>query len=106
MACELKSSCDFLFGFLKCALPEDTIDVKLTVRTVKGIHTFGKDHTTEYATCSPWSRWMKPFPSFRKKIETFKEEKKMKIASSHHVQSNLLERLSLKKIQRQIPQEK
>ena len=76
MACELKLSCNFLFGFFQCALPEDTMDIEVTGRTVKGIHTYRKDHTTESATCSPWSRWMKPFPSLRNKIEAFKEEKR------------------------------
>ena len=30
--------CDFVYGFLKCALPEGTIDVNLQVHTLKGIH--------------------------------------------------------------------
>ena len=33
MACELLMQCDLIFGFLKCALPEDTIDVDLKVCT-------------------------------------------------------------------------
>ena len=73
MACDLKPTCDFIFGFLKCTLPQDIIDVELTVRKVKEIHTFRKDHTTESAT---WSREMKPFPCLRKKVEAFGEEKK------------------------------
>ena len=76
MACELKPSCNYLFRFFWCALPEDTMDIKVTVRMVNGIHTYRRDHTTESATCIPWSRQIKPFPSLRKKIEAFKEEKR------------------------------
>ena len=36
--------CDLMYGFLKCALQEDTIDVDLKVHTLKGIHTFRKDY--------------------------------------------------------------
>ena len=76
MACNSKPACDFIFEFLRCTVPEDMIDVELAVRTVKCIHTFRKDHTTESATCNPWSRQMKPFPLFRKKVEVFEEDRK------------------------------
>ena len=46
------------------------------MRTVKGIHTFWKDHTTQSTTYSPCSRQMKPFPSLCKKIKAFMEEKR------------------------------
>ena len=76
MACDLKPSCDFLFRYFCCAHPEDTIDVESTVGTVKGIHTFKKDHTTQSTTCSPQSRKIKPFPSFCRKMQAFIEEKR------------------------------
>ena len=44
MACELLMQCDFIYGFLKCALPADTMDVDLKVCTLKVIHTFRKDY--------------------------------------------------------------
>ena len=78
-----ESHCDFVFRFLWCTLPMDTIGIELTVRTVKGIHTFRKNHTTEAATCSPWSRWMKPFPSLQKRIEAYKEEKRNENSPFH-----------------------
>ena len=74
MACELKSMCDFYFGFLRCS--QDIIDVEIMVRTIQGIYTFRKDHNTESSTCSPWSRQMQPFPSLCKKIKALEEEKK------------------------------
>ena len=42
MACELLMQCHLVFGFLKCALPEDTIDVNLKDHSLKGIHTYIK----------------------------------------------------------------
>ena len=42
MACDLAPLCNFLYGFFQCQLPEDTIDVEIIVKTMKGIHTFKK----------------------------------------------------------------
>ena len=44
MACKLAMQCNLLYGFLKCALPEDMIDVDLKVQTLKGINTYKKDY--------------------------------------------------------------
>ena len=44
MAYKLSMWSNLVYGFLKCALPEDTIDVDLKVYTLKGIHTFKKDY--------------------------------------------------------------
>ena len=83
MACEMKPICNFVFGFLLCTLPMDTIDVEIMVRMVKGIHTFKKDHTTETATCCPLSRKIKPFLSLQKKIKAYEEEKRHKNCQLH-----------------------
>ena len=47
MAREISPMCDFIFGSLCTCLPTDTVDVELTVRTIKGIYTYCKDHTVE-----------------------------------------------------------
>ena len=49
MACNLSMQCDLIFGFLKCALPED-----LKVHNLKRIHTFRKDYKLQKSKCSPW----------------------------------------------------
>ena len=77
MTCDLKPTCDFIFRLLRCSLPKDTISVGLRVRTVKAIHTFRKDYTSDQATCSPWRRQMKPSTSLRKKMGAFEEEKRV-----------------------------
>ena len=61
--------CNFLYGFFQCQLLEDTIDIEITVRTLKGIHTLKKDRSTMYHHCSPWGSQVHPFPSFMKKME-------------------------------------
>ena len=76
MACDLKLACNFFFSFLQCSHLRDTIDIELTVRTVKEIHIFRKDQTVKTATRSPLSRQMKLFPSLQKKIEAYKGEKR------------------------------
>ena len=43
MTCELLTHCDLIFGFLKCAIPEDTVDVDLQVHTLQGIYTLRED---------------------------------------------------------------
>ena len=40
MASNLELQYNFLYGSFTCNLPEDTIDVEVTVHTLKGIHTF------------------------------------------------------------------
>ena len=75
MACNLAPQCSFLYGFFQCDLPEDTIDVEITVRTLKGIHNFRKDCTSQKSTCTPWGLQVKPFPSLRKMIKAYMEER-------------------------------
>ena len=65
MAREINLVCDFIFGSIHMCLPKDTVDIKLTVRMVKGIYTYCKDHTVESMTFLPWSKTMIPFPPLR-----------------------------------------
>ena len=53
----------------------DTVNIDLTIRTVKGIYTYHKEHTMESAIFTPWSKNMIPFPSLRPKIQVFKDKK-------------------------------
>ena len=63
MAREISPVCDFIFGFIRTSLLTDTVDVDLTVRMVKGIYTYQKDHTVESMIFTPWSKNVIPFPS-------------------------------------------
>ena len=66
---------NFLYRFFQYDLLEDTIDVDITVWTLKGIHIFRKDHSSQSSVCSPWGSLVKPFPSLVKKMEAYIEER-------------------------------
>ena len=72
----LKAHCDFDIHYFHFALPEDMVDVEMTIQMVDGIHTYRRDQTTQVTSYSPWSRQVKPFSSLRKKIVEYVEEKK------------------------------
>ena len=78
MAREINPMCDFIFGSIHTCLPTDTVDAELTIRTVKGIYTYHKDHTAESTTFSLWSKGVIPFPSLRWKIQAFKDDNNSK----------------------------
>ena len=77
MAKEINPICNFIFRTLHTGLPTDTVDVELTVKTVKGIYMYRKDHMTESTVFSPWSKSIIPFPSLCKKIQAFQDENRM-----------------------------
>ena len=72
----IRAQCDFLCHSFCCALPEDTIDVEVTIWTVDDIHTYRRDRMTQAASYSTSSRQVKPFPSLRKKISEYQGEKR------------------------------
>ena len=79
MARKISPVCDFIFGSICMSLLMDTVDVELTIRMVKGIYTYRKDHTAESMVFSPWSRTVIPFPSLRR----FKPSK-MRVDNQQH----------------------
>ena len=86
MACHLAPKCNFLHGFFQCNLWKDIIDVEITVRTLKGMHTFRKDCSSQSSMCSPWDSCIKPFPSLWRKMEDYLKERQT-IANPFHVRS-------------------
>ena len=62
-------------SYMDCDLTDDTIDVEITVQTLKIIHTFGKDHSSQTSVCSPWGSHINPFWSIVKKMEAYMEER-------------------------------
>ena len=60
-----KVQCKFDFHYFYCAIPEDTVDVKMTIWMVDSIHTYRRD----------WTNQMKAYsPSLHKKIMDYEEE--------------------------------
>ena len=74
MACNLELTCKFLFGYFLCTLPEDMIDIDITVHIMKGIHTFRKDQSMQISRCSLWGMGVKLLPSLRKKMKEYIKE--------------------------------
>ena len=66
--------CDFIFRSIHTIIPTDMVDVELTIRTIKGIYTYRKDHVAKSMVFSPWSRIMIPFPLFCRKIQAFQDK--------------------------------
>ena len=81
MAREINIMCDFIFGWIHTCLLTDTVDVELTIRTVKGIYTYYKDHPVQSTIFSPWSKSVFSFPSLRQKIQAFKDNNNIKQAT-------------------------
>ena len=73
MAFDLAPNCSFLFGYFSCNLLQDIIDVNITICTLKGIHTFRRDCTTQISKCSPWGLEVRPFPSLQKMRDYIEE---------------------------------
>ena len=69
MACILKPECNFF----RCLLPIETVDVEVKVKTMRGIHTFRRDWTTQVISCNPWSTRPHPYPSLIRKMKTYLE---------------------------------
>ena len=74
MAREIRPVCDFSYGLIWTGLPTDMVDVELTIRMVKGIYMYGKDHMAESTVFSPWNRTVIPFPSLCKKIQAYQDK--------------------------------
>ena len=63
MAREISHVGDFIFRSIWTGLLMDNVDIELTVRMIKGIYTYRKDHTAGSMVFSPWSRTIIAFPS-------------------------------------------
>ena len=74
MACDPAPTIQLpLWIFPDMTYPEDTIDMEITVRTLKGIHNFRKDHTSQKCMCGPWGLQLKLFLLLRKKMRDLYE---------------------------------
>ena len=76
MAREISPVCYFIFRWIRTSLLMDTVDIDLTVWTVKGIYMYRKDHTIESMIFMPWSNKVISFPSLRQKIQAFQDNKR------------------------------
>ena len=89
MAREISPVCDFIFGSIRTSLLTEMVGVDLTIRMVKGIYMYCKDHTTELTIFTLWSTSVIPFPLLRQKIQAFKDNKSKKTQQCHGIKTLL-----------------
>ena len=78
MACLLQPECNFLYGFFRCKLSVEVVDMEVKVTSMHGMHIFRRDRTTQLIKCTPWTMKLCPHPTIVKKMKTFLEvENKM-----------------------------
>ena len=77
MACLLQPECNFLYGFFRCKLPVEVVDVEVKITSMLGTHIFRRDRTTQLIKCTPWSTRLCLHPTIIKKRKTFLEVEDM-----------------------------
>ena len=83
MACIFMPQCNFVQIYFRCLLPEETIDMEVKVKTMKGIHTFRRDHTTQIISCKLWSPRLCPYKSLVRRMQTYLELKSQDASQLH-----------------------
>ena len=83
MACVPIPQCNFLYEYFQCQLPEDIMDVEITVRTMKEIHKFKRDHANQVISCRSWSSQLHPYQSLARKMRTYLELKDQEADPPH-----------------------
>ena len=73
MTCNLMPECNFMHGYFRCLLLEETMDVEVKVKAMRGIHTFRRDCTTQVISCKLWSPRLHPYQSLIRKMQTYQE---------------------------------
>ena len=78
MVCLLQPECNFLYGFFRCKLPVEVVDIEVKITSMQGTHIFRRGRTTQLIRCTPWSMRLCMHPTIIKKMRTFLEvENKM-----------------------------
>ena len=73
MACILQPKCNFLHGYFRCHLPIEAVDIEVKITSMKGMHVFRRDRTSQLIKCTPWSTRLCPYHTIIKKMRTFLE---------------------------------
>ena len=73
MACLLQPECNFLYGFCRCKLLVEVVNVEVKITYMRGMHIFRRDWTTQLVKCTPWKTRLHPHPTIIKKMKTFLE---------------------------------
>ena len=71
MARQINTACNFLMSYVKCELPEDTVDVMVKVGTLWGTHTLKEDWENHSLKFRPWGAKTKPFEALEVRLFHF-----------------------------------
>ena len=71
MGSQIIPSCDFVFGFMRCDMPEDARDIDLRICMIRGIHAYKEDRDSHINKFRPWGSYVTPFASLKRKITNF-----------------------------------
>ena len=71
MACILCLRATSCMDTLGANYQRRTIDVEVKVKTMKGIHTFRRDRTTQIIYCKPWSSRLCPYLSLVRRMQSY-----------------------------------
>ena len=71
IASEVTPICDLVFGYLRCNVLKDTINIYVKICTLRGVHTHKKDRSSQVNNYSPWRSEITPFPSLKKEMSEF-----------------------------------
>ena len=71
MTCILHPECNFLFGYFRCQLPVEMVDMEVKIKTMQDIHMFRMDMISQVIKCNPWSTKLHPYPSLIQKMKTY-----------------------------------
>ena len=97
--------CSFLHGYLRCLLPEETTDVEVKFKTMKGIHTFRRDCITQIMSCKPQSSRLCPYPSLVRKKQTYLELKDQDVKQPFTISNQAVKPTIFSLHQAQVPRQ-
>ena len=92
MVCEIIVPDNLEYGFLKCHLPADAIDIDLEVRVMKEIHFYGKDYISQVSKCIPCGAEVRPYQELKKKIAYYFKRKKIRSSEARSLYPKALQK--------------
>ena len=55
MACQLQPECNFFYGYFKCKLPMEVVDMEVKIMSMQGTHLYKRDQTMQVTKCLLWT---------------------------------------------------
>ena len=75
MASQITPKSEYVFGFLRCGLPEDIIDIDFKIHTIQGFHTYKGECDSCTNKLRPLGIHVMPFEPLKERIYKFRRQK-------------------------------